>query len=85
MSAGTHSEPAGPVYEDILLGVEYTKVNGSTRQRFNIEMWEPAFHAHRPGGPSVGDACQRCGNPWPCRLLVNLLDSDVVAWRDNLS
>jgi hypothetical protein len=73
------------VYEEILHQVEYTKLNGSTRQRFNVDMWEPAVHAHRPGGPLLGDACQRCGKPWPCRFLLNLLDSGLVTERGHLS
>jgi hypothetical protein len=55
------------------------------RQRFNVDVWELAVHGHRPGAPLVGDACQRCGKPWSCRFLLNLLDSGLVAERGHLS
>jgi hypothetical protein len=85
MSAKTHHELAGPVYEDILRQVAHTKAHGTSRQRYNVDTWEPAVHAHRPGGPHIGNGCRQCGQPWPCRFLLNLLNSGLVAERGHLS
>jgi hypothetical protein len=85
MDAKTYYEPAGPVYEEILRQVAHTKLHGSTRQRYNVDTWEPAVQAHHPGGPLIGDGCSQCGQPWPCRFLLNLLNSGLVAERGHLS
>ncbi|MGT2460800.1 MULTISPECIES: hypothetical protein [Sinomonas] len=85
MGVELHHEPAGPVYEDILRQIAHTKAHGTTRQRFTVDTWEPAVHAHGPGGPLIGDPCKRCGKPWPCRFLLNLLDSDLVTEHGHLS
>lgn len=79
MEVELEREASGPVYEEILRQIDHTKRHGSTRQRFNVDTWEPAIDAHRPGGPCVGDGCQLCGQPWPCRFLRNLLNSGLVA------
>lgn len=85
MDAKTHHEPAGPVYEEILRRVAHTKLHGTTRQRYNVDTWEPAVLAHAPAGPLVGDSCGQCGQPWPCRFLLNLLNSGLIAERGHLS
>ncbi|MGT2461411.1 hypothetical protein [Sinomonas atrocyanea] len=85
MGAETHHERAMPVYEDILRQIARAKTHGTTRQRFTVDSWEPAVHAHGPSGPFIGDPCRRCGKPWPCRFLLNLLDSGLVAEQGPLS
>ncbi|MGY3568104.1 hypothetical protein ACVWWH_003848 [Sinomonas sp. RB5] len=76
--------PIGRVYEDIVRRVADTKARGTTRQRFNVDTWEPALHAHSPNGPLIGDPCSQCGEPWPCRFLLNLLDSGIIGGRKPL-
>jgi hypothetical protein len=79
MGVEPHYLPAGLVYEEILRRVAHTKLHGPPRQRCKADTWEPAVDAHRPGGHWVGAECQQCGRPWPCRLLLNLLNSGLVA------
>lgn len=57
MGIGKHGQAAAPKYEEILREVARTRLQGTPRQRYNMDIWEPAFQAHRPGGPMVGDPC----------------------------
>jgi hypothetical protein len=79
MKIEIESEHAAPIYDAILQQVELTKKRGSTRQRYNVDTWEPAIDMHRPSGAYVGDDCHKCGEPWPCQFLLNLLDSGLLA------
>jgi hypothetical protein len=85
MGATTHHQSAGPVYEEILCQIAHAKLHGSPRQRYTIEMWEPAVLAHSPGGPVVGEGCRQCDQPWPCRFLLNLLHGGLVAERNQVA
>jgi hypothetical protein len=79
METQIDAERAAPMYEALLQQAERTRRHGSTRQRYNVDMWAPAIDMHRPSGAYVGDDCHKCGEPWPCQFLLNLLDSGLLA------
>lgn len=54
-------------------------MEGSIRQRIGADTWAPAVEKHRPSGRSLGDACEQCHEPWPCRFIRSLMRSGIVA------
>lgn len=65
-------ELAQPIYLGILGKLNAMRASGSQEMAVLAETWQPAVLSHRPAGEYTGLPCAACGQPWPCRLLVDL-------------
>ncbi|AMM34760.1 Response regulator containing a CheY-like receiver domain and an HTH DNA-binding domain protein (plasmid) [Sinomonas atrocyanea] len=64
---------AGPIHRDILAMLQDLRSRGSQQLAVLVDSWEPAVKRHRPTSERTGCPCAACGAPWPCPLLLDIV------------
>lgn len=69
---------AEPAYRMIMDRLQDLQQRGSAQQRVEAEVWEPVAAHHRPSGQYIGQPCRKCGEPWPCTPIRDIIAAGLV-------
>ncbi|WP_138444778.1 hypothetical protein [Sinomonas susongensis] len=69
---------AVPAYRTIMARLRDLQQRGSPQQRVEAEMWQPIAANHRPSGQYTGQPCSKCGDPWPCLAIREMVAGGFV-------
>jgi hypothetical protein len=66
-------ELAEPIFLGLLGRLRTMRGSESLESVASAEMWHPAVVRHSPTAELTGSPCAACGDPWPCKLITDVV------------
>lgn len=66
-------EPAQPLHATMLSVLHEARRRQVRHEEYPLPVCELLLEIHAPAGDMVGDPCEGCQEPWPCKMVLGIL------------